>query len=87
MTSLDITLDDLELDGWPFKTRKDRINHPVANSLKESNKPAYRHWKKLCTTAIWKPRWSKFKEYKDDIVAYLKRLIMYKDEKEIKETA
>ncbi len=83
MTSLDIALKDFELEGWPFTTtwlgrRFGKIQEgnpdPFLESLKEHNKSAYRHARKLIRGAIWKTRWSKFKRYGNNIVEYLKEI-------------
>ncbi len=54
------------------KTRK--YFHPVAGSL---SKHAYRHWKRLCRTALWKTRWSKFERYGNNIIKYRENIVNY----------
>ncbi len=80
MTSIEITLDDFELEGWPFTTWLGRRLNKVQGDgyhgvhlqfLKESNPSAYNHARRLIRGAVWKTRASKFKRYRDNIAKYL----------------
>ena len=83
MTSLDITLDDFELEGWPFIPRLTRRANkvqeegncgPFLKALKEFNPSAYRNARRRIRGALWKTRKAKFKRYKNNLVDYLKEI-------------
>lgn len=72
MTSLDITVDNLELNGWPFTNKNSMKDHPLTKNLKEIDKKIYRRAIRLGRMAVWKTRRSKFKRYENNLIKYFK---------------